>query len=165
MWRICYAKSSVYVTLFLCTFQEKDPALAEKIEEFIARLKTLKEVEEEFTLVSLADSKLQKNSIQLTKDETLLLIMRLEVMNTLMSLYIPFNTLKWIFDIYVQIIDDPSGNSFIENPFAPQKDTALTVTHYKRTPEQNAALGIEVRSCYSVENCKVSVSSTIFVSF
>ncbi len=60
MWRICYAKSSVYVTLFLCTFQEKDPALAEKIEEFIARLKTLKEVEEEFTLVSLADSKLQK---------------------------------------------------------------------------------------------------------
>uniref|UniRef100_A0A8C1SLP7 Zinc finger protein ZPR1 n=1 Tax=Cyprinus carpio TaxID=7962 RepID=A0A8C1SLP7_CYPCA len=41
------------------------------------------------------------------------------------------------------IIDDPSGNSFIENPFAPQKDTALTVTHYKRTPEHNAALGIE----------------------
>uniref|UniRef100_A0A8C1VPG5 Zinc finger protein ZPR1 n=1 Tax=Cyprinus carpio TaxID=7962 RepID=A0A8C1VPG5_CYPCA len=40
-------------------------------------------------------------------------------------------------------IDDPSGNSFIENPFVPQKDTALTVTHYKRTPEQNAVLGIE----------------------
>ncbi|RXN11760.1 zinc finger ZPR1 [Labeo rohita] len=68
-----------------------DPAVAEKIEEFIQRLKKLKEVEEEFTL----------------------------------------------------IIDDPSGNSFIENPFAPQKDMALTVTHYKRTPKQNAALGIE----------------------
>uniref|UniRef100_A0A9R1SED0 Zinc finger protein ZPR1 n=2 Tax=Cyprinus carpio TaxID=7962 RepID=A0A9R1SED0_CYPCA len=68
-----------------------DPAVAEKIEEFIQRFKKLKEVEEEFTL----------------------------------------------------IIDDPSGNSFIENPFAPQKDTALTVTHYKRTPEHNAALGIE----------------------
>uniref|UniRef100_A0A8C1Z5D7 Zinc finger protein ZPR1 n=1 Tax=Cyprinus carpio TaxID=7962 RepID=A0A8C1Z5D7_CYPCA len=47
------------------------------------------------------------------------------------------------FDFYLQTIDDPSGNSFIENPFVPQKDTALTVTHYKRTPEQNAVLGIE----------------------
>uniref|UniRef100_A0A8C1IPS2 Zinc finger protein ZPR1 n=1 Tax=Cyprinus carpio TaxID=7962 RepID=A0A8C1IPS2_CYPCA len=47
------------------------------------------------------------------------------------------------FIIIKLIIDDPSGNSFIENPFAPQKDTALTVTHYKRTPEHNAALGIE----------------------
>uniref|UniRef100_A0A671N6W6 Zinc finger protein ZPR1 n=1 Tax=Sinocyclocheilus anshuiensis TaxID=1608454 RepID=A0A671N6W6_9TELE len=69
-----------------------DPVVAEKIEEFIQRLKKLKEVEKEFTL----------------------------------------------------IIDDPSGNSFIENPFAPQKDMALTVAHYKRTPEHNAALGIEV---------------------
>ncbi|KAG1970502.1 zinc finger protein ZPR1 [Pimephales promelas] len=67
-----------------------DPAVAEKIDEFIQRLKNLKEVQEEFTL----------------------------------------------------IIDDPSGNSFIENPFAPQKDTALSVTYYNRTAEQNAALGI-----------------------
>ncbi|TRY90567.1 hypothetical protein DNTS_018350 [Danionella cerebrum] len=43
-----------------------------------------------------------------------------------------------------KIIDDPSGNSFIENPFAPQKDAALSVMHYRRTPQQNAALGIEV---------------------
>ncbi|XP_056096179.1 zinc finger protein ZPR1 [Rhinichthys klamathensis goyatoka] len=69
-----------------------DPAVAEKIDEFIQRLKNLKEVEEEFTL----------------------------------------------------IIDDPSGNSFIENPFVPQKDTALSVTYYNRTAEHNAALGIEV---------------------
>ncbi|XP_016119096.1 zinc finger protein ZPR1-like, partial [Sinocyclocheilus grahami] len=60
-----------------------DPVSAEKIEEFIERLKQLKEVEEEFTL----------------------------------------------------IIDDPSGNSFIENPFAPQKDMPLNPTaeipHFK----------------------------------
>ncbi|KAA0704043.1 Zinc finger protein ZPR1 [Triplophysa tibetana] len=68
-----------------------DPSVAGKIEEFIHRLKKLKEGEEEFTL----------------------------------------------------IIDDPSGNSFIENPFAPQKDKCLSVTNYKRTSEQNAALGIE----------------------
>ncbi|XP_075695913.1 zinc finger protein ZPR1 [Rhinoderma darwinii] len=41
------------------------------------------------------------------------------------------------------ILDDPSGNSFVENPFAPQKDEALTVTHYRRSKEQDSLLGIE----------------------
>lgn len=41
------------------------------------------------------------------------------------------------------IIDDPSGNSFIENPCAPQKDEALTVTLYRRSAEQDSLLGIE----------------------
>ncbi|XP_072515181.1 zinc finger protein ZPR1 [Salminus brasiliensis] len=68
-----------------------DPDVADKIDQFIQRLKRLKDVEEEFTL----------------------------------------------------IIDDPSGNSFIENPCAPQKDQALSVSHYNRTPEQNASLGID----------------------
>ncbi|XP_073441293.1 zinc finger protein ZPR1 isoform X2 [Dendrobates tinctorius] len=41
------------------------------------------------------------------------------------------------------IIDDPSGNSFVENPFAPQKDEALVVTRYRRSREQDSLLGIE----------------------
>ncbi|KAF4081989.1 hypothetical protein AMELA_G00146560 [Ameiurus melas] len=73
------------------TRRATDPEVADKIDQFIQRLKKLKDVEEEFTL----------------------------------------------------IINDPSGNSFIENPFAPQKDQSLTVSHYKRTPEQNTALGIQ----------------------
>jgi len=40
--------------------QGTDPAVAEKIDEFIQRLKNLKEVQEEFTLVSFSDGKLQK---------------------------------------------------------------------------------------------------------
>ncbi|MCJ8742522.1 hypothetical protein PDJAM_G00083080 [Pangasius djambal] len=68
-----------------------DPEVADKIDQFVQRLKKLKDVGEEFTL----------------------------------------------------IINDPSGNSFIENPLAPQKDQALSVSHYKRTPEQNSALGIQ----------------------
>ncbi|KAG7471325.1 hypothetical protein MATL_G00123400 [Megalops atlanticus] len=67
------------------------PEVAEKIDEFIDKLKKLKDVESEFTLV----------------------------------------------------IDDPSGNSFVENPHAPQKDEALTVSHYKRTPQQDVQLGIK----------------------
>lgn len=68
-----------------------DPQVAEKIDEFIEKLKRLKEVENEFTLV----------------------------------------------------IEDPSGNSFVENPFAPQKDEALTVSRFKRTVQQDKQLGLK----------------------
>uniref|UniRef100_A0A8C8RSB7 Zinc finger protein ZPR1 n=1 Tax=Pelusios castaneus TaxID=367368 RepID=A0A8C8RSB7_9SAUR len=68
-----------------------DKDVAGKIDEFIGKLKQLKEVESSFTF----------------------------------------------------IIDDPSGNSFVENPCAPQKDEALVVTHYRRTAQQDAMLGIE----------------------
>lgn len=66
------------------------PEVAEKIDEFIQKLKKLKEVEDEFTLV----------------------------------------------------IEDPSGNSFVENPVAPQRDEGLTVFHFKRTVQQDKQLGI-----------------------
>ncbi|XP_013911295.1 PREDICTED: zinc finger protein ZPR1 [Thamnophis sirtalis] len=68
-----------------------DTEVAGKIDEFISKLKGLKEAESAFTF----------------------------------------------------ILDDPSGNSFVENPHAPQKDEALEVTHYRRTAEQAALLGLE----------------------
>ncbi|XP_074018450.1 zinc finger protein ZPR1 [Numenius arquata] len=51
--------------------------------------------------------------------------------------------LKEVHSPFTFIIDDPSGNSFVENPHAPQKDDALVVTHYRRTPQQAAMLGLE----------------------
>ncbi|XAR69919.1 hypothetical protein NMG60_11001692 [Bertholletia excelsa] len=39
------------------------------------------------------------------------------------------------------ILDDPVGNSFIENPYAPSPDPLLTIKFYERTPEQQASLG------------------------
>ncbi|XP_025913681.1 zinc finger protein ZPR1 [Apteryx rowi] len=50
--------------------------------------------------------------------------------------------LKEVHSSFTFIIDDPSGNSFVENPHAPQKDEALVVAHYKRTPQQAAMLGL-----------------------
>ncbi|RDX78180.1 Zinc finger protein ZPR1-like protein, partial [Mucuna pruriens] len=44
------------------------------------------------------------------------------------------------------ILDDPAGNSFIENPFAPSSDPSLTIKFYERTPEQQASLGYLVDS-------------------
>ncbi|CAN9511968.1 unnamed protein product [Ophioblennius macclurei] len=67
-----------------------DPEVANKIDEFIQKLRKLKDVEDEFTLV----------------------------------------------------IEDPSGNSFVENPVAPQKDLALTVSRFQRTVKQDVQLGI-----------------------
>lgn len=39
------------------------------------------------------------------------------------------------------ILDDPSGNSFIENPLAPSSDPLLSLRFYDRTSEQQEALG------------------------
>ena len=44
------------------------------------------------------------------------------------------------------ILDDPSGNSFIENPYAPQTDPNIKVSYFERTKEMAEAMG------YSLEN-------------
>lgn len=76
------------------TRRANEDAIAERIDEFIFRLKELKLMDSPFTL----------------------------------------------------IIDDPSGNSFVENPHAPQKDDALVITHYSRTPEQEQMLGLQAEA-------------------
>lgn len=40
------------------------------------------------------------------------------------------------------ILNDPSGNSFIENPSAPAKDPLLDVHFYRRTPAQCESIGL-----------------------
>ncbi|RMB91941.1 hypothetical protein DUI87_31469 [Hirundo rustica rustica] len=51
--------------------------------------------------------------------------------------------LKEVHSPFTFILDDPSGNSFVENPHAPQRDEALVVTRYRRSPQQCALLGLE----------------------
>lgn len=50
--------------------------------------------------------------------------------------------LKDVENEFTLVIEDPSGNSFVENPVAPQRDEALTVTRFKRTVQQDKQLGI-----------------------
>ncbi|XP_004585158.4 zinc finger protein ZPR1 [Ochotona princeps] len=76
------------------TRKANEDAIAERIDEFIVKLKELKQVDSPFTL----------------------------------------------------IIDDPSGNSFVENPHAPQKDDALVITHYNRTLQQEQMLGLQAEA-------------------
>ncbi|XP_054580868.1 zinc finger protein ZPR1 [Eptesicus fuscus] len=76
------------------TRRANEEAVAERLDEFIVKLKELKQVASPFTL----------------------------------------------------IIDDPSGNSFVENPHAPQKDDALVITHYNRTAQQEEMLGLQAEA-------------------
>jgi len=46
------------------------------------------------------------------------------------------------------IFDDPSGNSFIKNPFAPNQDHQMFIHKLPRTVEMLAEMG------YSAENAK-----------
>ncbi|KAL0626839.1 Zinc finger protein ZPR1 [Plecturocebus cupreus] len=54
--------------------------------------------------------------------------------------------LKQVTSPFTLIIDDPSGNSFVENPHAPQKDDALVITHYNRTRQQEEILGLQAEA-------------------
>ncbi|KAJ1418093.1 ZPR1 zinc-finger domain-containing protein, partial [Ochromonadaceae sp. CCMP2298] len=43
---------------------------------------------------------------------------------------------------FTLLLDDPAGNSFVENLVAPNIDPQLSVRHYRRTREQDIALGL-----------------------
>ncbi|KAB8392298.1 hypothetical protein FH972_024813 [Carpinus fangiana] len=51
------------------------------------------------------------------------------------------------------ILDDPAGNSFIENPFSPSLDPSLIIKFYERTPEQQASLGYLADPSQSGDHC------------
>ncbi|XP_006890869.1 PREDICTED: zinc finger protein ZPR1 [Elephantulus edwardii] len=59
---------------------------------------------------------------------------------------VKLKALKQVASPFTLIIDDPSGNSFVENPFAPQKDDALVITHYNRTSKQEEMLGLQAEA-------------------
>lgn len=52
------------------------------------------------------------------------------------------SNLKAVKSEFTVVIEDPSGNSFVENPVAPQKDENLTVSRFNRTVQQDISLGI-----------------------
>nr|CAG4634805.1 EOG090X06TU [Alona affinis] len=62
-----------------------------------------------------------------------------EKIDAFIKVLLDLKNLKRSFTI---ILDDPSGNSFVENPNAPQMDPALTATHYVRSKEQDHLVGI-----------------------
>nr|CAG4637037.1 EOG090X06TU [Ceriodaphnia reticulata]SVE72958.1 EOG090X06TU [Ceriodaphnia reticulata] len=62
-----------------------------------------------------------------------------EKIDAFIQVLIETKTLKKPFTI---VIDDPSGNSYVENVNAPLVDPALTTTYYERNKEQDHLVGI-----------------------
>lgn len=52
------------------------------------------------------------------------------------------------------LVDDPSGNSFVENIYLPRKDPSMVVTKYFRTPEQQTFLGLSQEDDEEVKELK-----------
>ena len=69
-----------------------------------------------------------------------------EIKETIKKLNDTLNGDKFPFEL---ILDDPSGNSFIENPYAPQTDPNIKVSYFDRTKEMAEAMG------FSLENQKL----------
>jgi len=69
-----------------------------------------------------------------------------KIKETIQKLTDTLNGDKFPFEL---ILDDPSGNSFIENPYAPQTDPNIKVTYFDRTKEMAEQMG------YSLENQKM----------
>ena len=40
------------------------------------------------------------------------------------------------------VLDDPAGNSYLQNIYAPDDDPELKITEYERSFEQNEDLGL-----------------------
>ena len=47
---------------------------------------------------------------------------------------------------FTLVIDDPAGNSFVENFLAPAPDPRMTISNYTRTDEQDISLGLQPAS-------------------
>ncbi|CAF1631624.1 unnamed protein product [Adineta ricciae] len=94
--------------------------------------KTIKQIEE-----SLED--LKKNST----DDSQSSISEFEQQKSKLDDFIKrVESLKTLSQPFHFEIDDPSGNSCIENPKAPYRDEQMTTKKYRRTVKQNESLGI-----------------------
>ncbi|XP_060073571.1 zinc finger protein ZPR1-like isoform X2 [Ylistrum balloti] len=65
-----------------------------------------------------------------------------EIASKIGDVILKLTLLKTLQEPFTIVIDDPSGNSFIENPCAPKTDPNMKIRHYTRSDEQNSALGL-----------------------
>lgn len=116
---------SDYATLKVPAIDLEIPPLTQK-----GLLTTIEGVLERVITNLKADIELKKDAEKELTDKLALFVVKIEDLRALKS---------GEFDV---IVDDPSGDSFIENPDAPKRDPKLAITHYKRDSEQNERLGI-----------------------
>ena len=55
-------------------------------------------------------------------------------------------SLKDVAEPFIIIFEDISGNTYVQNPKAPQKDEGCEIHYFKRTMDQNHILGIYIEN-------------------
>lgn len=78
----------------------------------------------------------------LQQDQTVRRIEHPEVAEQIDAFVCKLESLKLVETPFTIILEDISGNSRVENPYAPNTDPQCTVTHFVRTQEQNHELGM-----------------------
>ena len=64
-----------------------------------------------------------------------------------------------------QVIDDPAGNSFIENELAPNVDPQLDVEHYVRSEQQDKEIGASIATQVNALCTELFVACTFACTF
>lgn len=77
----------------------------------------------------------------LEQDQVLRRIQHPEVAAQIDAFVVKLKNLKEVETSWQMIVEDPSGNSFVENPRAPQRDYQLIVAHFARTRAQDEQVG------------------------
>ncbi|XP_046353050.2 zinc finger protein ZPR1-like isoform X1 [Haliotis rufescens] len=78
----------------------------------------------------------------LNQDQVLRRIQHPEIAAQIDAFVEKLEKLKEMKEPFKVLVDDPSGNSFIENPYAPKHDKEMSVHHYTRSKQQNEQLGL-----------------------
>lgn len=78
----------------------------------------------------------------LSHDQPVRKIQNPEVATQIEAFIEKLNALKELKEPFEIILDDPSGNSFMENPYAPNVDKDMTIHYYVRSREQDEQLGL-----------------------
>lgn len=99
--------------------------------------------------ITTVEGVLQRTIAGLQQDQVLRRALHPEDADTIDTFVCRVQSLLQVSEPFTITLDDPSGNSFIENPFAPCPDPGRNVEQYVRTQEQDNVLGL-----YSQEQVK-----------
>lgn len=92
--------------------------------------------------VTTIESVISRSIAGLQQDQPVRRIEHPEVAEQIDAFVAKLESLKLVETPFTIVFEDISGNSRVENPYAPNVDPQCTVTHFNRTQEQNHELGM-----------------------
>lgn len=92
--------------------------------------------------ITTLEGMIDRAVIGLEQDQPVRRIQHPEDAKQIDSFVVSLEQLKLVESPWTVVLEDISGNCFVENPNAPHIDPSCIVTHFNRTPEQDHELGM-----------------------